>query len=97
MEWKKEGRVCGLGGQKRVHELLHAASLQALALQLPPLYPRRWKEVNGEGSSGRSPGALGGRLGTQQSLASHPSGWCSKLGSGNRGPRRQRGGAGMCC
>lgn len=94
MEWKKEGRVWGLGGQKRVHELHHAASLQALALQLPPLYPRRWKEVNGERSSGRSPGALGGRLGTRESLASHPSGWCPKLGQWKQGPQEaeRRGG-----
>lgn len=33
---------------RRVHELLHAACLEALALQLPSSCPRRWEEVNGE-------------------------------------------------
>lgn len=42
--------------------------------------PRRWKEASGEGGIGRSPGALGGRLGTWEPLASHLSGWCLELG-----------------
>lgn len=70
-----------------MHELLHAACLHALALQLPPLCPRRWEEANGEGDSRRSPGGLRGRLGTWEPLASHPSGWCPKLGQWEQGPQ----------
>lgn len=44
------------------------------------------KEASGEGSSGRSPGALGGRLGTRELLASHLSGWCLELGQWRRAP-----------
>lgn len=79
-----------------MQELFRAPSLQTLALQLPPLYPRRWKEANGRGTAagvlvlweeGSVPGSHWHHI--------HQAG-ASSWGSGNRGPRRQRGGAGMC-
>ena len=47
----------------------------------------------GGGSAG-SPGALGGRLGTQEPLASHPSGWRSKRVPRERAPRGREEGQG---
>lgn len=79
-----------------MHELLQAACLHALALQLPPLCPRRWEEANGEGDSRRSPGGLRGRLGTWEPWHHTRQAGAPSWGSGNRGPRRQRGGAEMC-
>lgn len=73
-------------------ELLHAACLQALALQLPPLCPWRWKEANGEG-------AAAGALVLWEEVSVPEDHWhhICQAGAVGMGPRRQRGGARMCC